>query len=120
MALRLRGRELVAPEEAWAHFYPSPNPSPSPSPSPNPNPNVNPDSNPNPDSDPDPGSDPDLDPDPDPNQPKAWAHFYPAPLTESKDAEGRPCADGGGAPIMGVPSPDEFERTSSWVKKQVL
>ena len=24
MALRLRGRELVAPDEAWAHFYPEP------------------------------------------------------------------------------------------------
>ena len=24
MALRLRGRELVAPAEAWAHFYPEP------------------------------------------------------------------------------------------------
>ena len=24
MALRLRGRELVVPAEAWAHFYPAP------------------------------------------------------------------------------------------------
>ena len=24
VALRLRGRELVAPDEAWAHFYPEP------------------------------------------------------------------------------------------------
>ena len=38
---------------------------------------------------------------------EAWAHFYPEALSE-------------GTSIMGVPSSDEVERTSGWLRQKVL